>query len=402
MDSDKINKVLKLKRGKMKPKCSIIANPEGGAWEFAREAYKWVIKREADARLEKREEVVKGLESGIHEEVAKGQEKRIHKDCQVLRSVVQLLDSDLESESRYELNQVNVKVFPDGEAKPQIRDNVREKICFFIHDSSLEPNKWFTQLALVNNIMKNSSACEVNDVLPYLKFSKQDRKDESRVSVSAAVVTNSLKEYAKRVITVDVHNPAIQVGYDVAGVAFDNLYSFPLVVGKLREKLGEEVFDNLIIASPDEGAARRASAYAKRMGKGMVICYKRKSNDGNIEKHYVLEDAEVRIKGKTALIIDDQIASGKTQLACAKSLREKGAKRVMSNCSLGLFTEGIEKLVDEKEGLDLIVVGDIVNVPYKHDKLVVIPYAPLIGEAIYRVSEGISLSELFDRDDFNF
>jgi len=186
----------------MSYKCSIIANPEGKAWDFATKIYEHLR----------------------------------------------------EQSDNFELNKVTIKRFRDDECKPKIEHNVRKQNCFFIHDSNLLPPDWHLQLHLINETMHNSSSHEVVDVLPYLKFSRQDRKDESRTSQSAKALTNIIEPYADRILTVDVHNPAIQGFYNIP---FDNLYSFPTIVKHLRDYY-PTTLEDLVIMSPDAGGAARA------------------------------------------------------------------------------------------------------------------------------------------------
>ena len=188
-------------------KCCILANPEGQAWEFA-------------------------------------------------ERVVQELN---EKSNNFELNKVDIIVFNDKECKPKIERNVRKQDCYFIHDSNLAPADWHLQLHLVNEALRNSSAHEIVNVFPYMRFSRQDKKDESRTSQSAKALKDIIQPYADRILTVDVHNPAIQGFYDIP---FDNLYSSPSVAAFLRAQHGA-MLEDLVVMSPDTGGAPRAQAFAK-------------------------------------------------------------------------------------------------------------------------------------------
>ena len=192
-------------------KCSILANPEGQAWSFATKIYETLQQRS----------------------------------------------------NNFEMNRVTIKHFRDGECKPKIELNVRKKNCFFIHDSNLKPADWMLQLLLINEALHNSSSHEVVNVLPYLKFSRQDRKDESRTSQSAKALVSIIDPYANRGLTIDLHNPAIQGFYNIP---FDNLYSSPTVAKHLREHHAN-ILEDLVVMSPDAGGAARARAFAKKLGK---------------------------------------------------------------------------------------------------------------------------------------
>lgn len=316
--------------------CSIIANPEGNAWDFAKKVYKNLRKR--------------------------------HR--------------------KYELNEVRVRAFRDGEVKPKITQNVRRKNCFLIHDSSLEPAMWQLQLALINEALKNSSAQEVTDVLPYLKFTRQDRKDESRVPKSTKVIAEAIERYATRVLTIDVHNPSIDLAYNIP---FDNLYSFTSVIEYLNKE-HKGFFKNMVIMSPDVGGAKRARSFAKRAGVSRIaVGDKNREEDGEVESIRVIGD----VRGRDVLIIDDIIDSGNTTIQACQAVRKRGAEKVYAYATHGLFTEGVGRLT---ECLDKLIVGDsVLKREYKQrGDIEVVSFAPLFAEAIYRINEGKSLSELFD------
>ncbi|MBS3079036.1 ribose-phosphate diphosphokinase [Candidatus Pacearchaeota archaeon] len=315
-------------------KCSIIADPDSPGWEFAEKIY--------------------------HE----------------LR-----MKSDL-----FELNKINIKRFRDNEIKPKIELNVRERYCFFIHNSNSKPSDWFLELALINQALVNSSAYKVINVLPYLKFSRQDRKDESRVPISAKAIADVISLYANRVLTLDVHNLAIQGFYDTK-VIFDSLYSFPTVINYLK-KHHPEIINNLVIMSTDAGGAQRAKMFAKCLGiKDIAVGYKTREKTGEVEDLKILGD----VKDKDVLIIDDIVDSGGTLIKAAEALRKEGANKVYVYATHGIFTKGYKEVTD---CFDKLFIGDTIKQP-EDINAEIISFIPLFAEAIYRISEGESLSELF-------
>jgi ribose-phosphate pyrophosphokinase len=285
----------------------------------------------------------------------------------------------------FELNKVNIKKFRDGEVKPKIELNIRGKCCFLIHDSSKEPCRWFLELALINQALVKSSASEIIDVLPYLKFSRQDRKDESRVSINAKVIADIIDRNANGVLTLDVHNPAIDGFYKKR---FDNLYSFKTVIDHLKLN-HPEIINNLVVMSPDAGGTERANAFAKKIGAvDIAIGYKQRKTAGEVESLRIIGD----VNGKNVIIIDDLVDSGNTLIKACKVARELGARKVYAYCTHGLFTEGVDKVVSN---FDLFFIGDTL-VQKPHPSLEIISFVPLLAEAIYRISKGDSLSALFN------
>ncbi|MEI7718839.1 MAG: ribose-phosphate diphosphokinase [archaeon] len=289
-----------------------------------------------------------------------------------------------EKSSDFEMNKIDIKRFRDGEIKTKIELNIRGKCCFFIHDSSKSPAEWFLELALINQAMAKSSANEIIDVIPYLKFSRQDRKDESRVAINAQVVANLIDKHAGAVLTLDVHNPSIDGFYQKR---FDNLYSFKTLIDYLKLK-HPEIISNLVVMSPDAGGTERANAFARRLGiTEIAIGYKRRKVAGEVDSLRIIGD----VKGKNVFLIDDIVDSGNTLIKACQAAKEQGAEKVYAYCTHGLFTEGIDRIA---ENLDLFFVGDTLA-QKSHPKLEIVSFAPLFAEAIYRISKGESLSELF-------
>jgi ribose-phosphate pyrophosphokinase len=316
-------------------KCSIIADPEGNAWQFA---------------------------------------------CSVYENLVR-------KDGKFELNEVKIQKFKDGEIKPKIRDNIRRKNCFFIHDSSLDPAAWLLELILINETMRNSSAQEIINVLPYLRFTRQDRKDESRVPISSRAVAKSIEKYADRVLTIDIHNPAIIGSYEIP---FDNLYSFNTVINYLNEKR-PGFFEDLVIMSPDVGGAKRARSFVRRAGvERMVVGDKNREENGEVDQIQIIGD----VSEKRVLMVDDIIDSGNTLIQAYNAAKRGGAKEIYAYATHGLFTKGFERLT---KSLDLVIVGDTVTNPkMKRKGVEIVSFANLFSEAIYRINGGESLSELFE------
>ncbi|MEM1535545.1 MAG: ribose-phosphate diphosphokinase [Candidatus Pacearchaeota archaeon] len=284
---------------------------------------------------------------------------------------------------------IEIKRFRDREEKVRITENIRKKQCYFIHDSSKEPAYWFTELALINETLHSSAASEIVDVLPYLKFARQDRKDESRTSQNAKVVAELISKYADRCISVDVHAPQIQGFF---GIPFDNLYSFPTIVEYLY-KNHKSFLENIVVMSPDRGGVERATSFKNKLAKkgieaSLAIGYKSRPKPGEVsEKYEILGE----VKGKNVLIVDDIIDSGGTLCRAADALRKKHAKAIWAYATHGLFTEGTRAVTRK---LDKVLVSDTIY-NKRSRKLEIISLAELFGEAIYRAIKGESISELF-------
>ncbi len=279
-------------------------------------------------------------------------------------------------------------VFKDGEFKIRIGENIRGKGCFLIHDSNKPPSEWFTELIFALEATTFSSPKELNVVLPYTRFARQDRKEQSRVSVNAKALADTMSLYATRGLTVDLHAAQIQ---EYFGIPFDNLFSVASLINYLR-KNHSEMLDNLVLVSPDLGGAKSVEYLVKifrKMGINarVALGHKVRERANEIAKMVVIGDVE----GRNCLIVDDIIDTGNTMVLTAQKLREKGAKKIYAYATHGLFSDGIEKF----KVFDKVIVSDTLKT-IEADNKEVMSLVRLFGEAIYRTATGKSLSVLFE------
>jgi ribose-phosphate pyrophosphokinase len=291
---------------------------------------------------------------------------------------------------RYPLrfSEINKKTFRDCEVRLKVKDNVRRQRCFYIHDSNKAPYEWFTDLAISLEAIKGASASEVNVVLPYTRFARQDRKDQSRVGVNMKVVGEVVSLYGDRGVTVDLHSSQTADFFDIP---FDNLHSFPVLFNYLNLK-HPDLLENIVVVSPDEGGTKRAGAFRKMLmkkgiGAEMVFCYKERDEEGKLKEIKVVGEVE----GKKCLLVDDIIDSGNTMVEDCFALKREGAISVSAYGTHGLFTEGVEKY----DCLDRVIVSDSLKCE-TFSNLEILSLVDLFGEAIYRTIEGDSLSDLFN------
>jgi len=283
---------------------------------------------------------------------------------------------------------VETSNFKDGEFKIKILENIRRKKCFLIHDSSKEPSRWFTELIFILEALSFSSPEEINVILPYTRFARQDRKEASRVSVNIKAIADVISMYATRGMTVDLHAAGIQ---EYFSIPFDNLYSFPSLINFLRKNY-PEVLENLVVVSPDLGGGKRAEALVKRLAlRGIkaeiAFGHKTRERDNEVARTLIIGSVE----GKNCLIIDDIIDTGNTLIKTAEALKEKGARKIFAYGTHGLLTDGTEKF----RIFDRVLVSDTLK-NEKKDNFDVVSLVNLFGEAIYRTVIGESLSVLFE------
>lgn len=278
--------------------------------------------------------------------------------------------------------------FKDSEFKVKIAENIRGKYCFLIHDSNKDASRWFTELIFILEAMSFSSPKEVNVVLPYMRFSRQDRKDESRVGVNAKAVADVVSLYADRGMTVDLHAPQIQ---EYFSIPFDNLYSLTSLINYLQ-KHHKEILDNLVVVATDLGDGKRVEYLVKKLAERgikaeIAFGYKTREKDDEVARTMIIGN----VSGKNCLIVDDIIDTGGTMVRTAEKLKESGAEKLFAYGTHCLFVEGIEKF----KVFDKVLVADTFKAP-QAENIEVVSLVNLFGEAIYRTATGQSLSVLFD------
>lgn len=302
--------------------------------------------------------------------------------------VYQKINSNPEREKKFKLGEIDIETFADGELFVRIYENVRTKICFFIHDSTMNPQDWLVSLNLINDAMRRSSAHEVNNVLPYLKYSRQDRMVDPRTPISSSVLAGMLNKYSNRVLTSDLHNPATTGSYNIP---FDNLKAYPTIIAHLR-KNHQDFLDNAVIVAPDVGSAKRAESYSKILGLPVAIAHKKRESAGVVGDMTIIGSVE----GKNALIVDDMIDTGGTLCKAGEVLKSKGAERIYACATHALFSkDAINKI--NSSIFEKVIITD--TIPRNEtEKIEVVTISNLFAEAIYRITHGDSISELFKTD----
>jgi len=288
------------------------------------------------------------------------------------------------------LNEVSINSFRNGEIDMEVPESVRQKDVYFIHDSNKNPAQWWTELLLLKDLLQSASAETVSFVLPNMLYSRKDWKDRSHVPISARALAASISPGLKRIITMDLHSASIQ-GFYPSTVPLDNLSSFLPVSNYIKER--ENTFgrlEDLVIVTPDAGGAKRAKNFAKKSGSRYPIAIIDKRRDP-INGKVIEMDFVGDVKDKNCLLFDDILDSGGTLCEASTILKEKGAKKIYSYATHGLFTEGTEKICS---CFDKVLVS---NTHYRESfpPVDIIDISPLFAEAIYRAQTGNSISTLY-------
>ena len=282
----------------------------------------------------------------------------------------------------------SVRKFADGEIYIEINENIRGNSIFIIQSISSPANDNLMELLLCIDALKRSSAKNITAVIPYFGYARQDRKVVPRTSISAKLVSNLItKAGADRVVTVDLHAGQIQGFFDIP---VDNLFATPIFARHIKKKIK---IKNMICVAPDVGGTERARALGKILNVGLAIVDKRRPKPGQSQVMNIVGD----VKGKTCVIVDDIIDSGGTIVNAAKALKDRGAKEVYVYITHGVLSgEAVKKI--KNSVIKNLVITDTIdnNVRTKNVKNIeVLPISGLMGEAIKRISNSTSVSDLF-------
>ena len=282
----------------------------------------------------------------------------------------------------------SIRKFADGEIYVEINENIRGNSIFIVQSISSPANDNLMELLLCIDALKRSSAKNITAVIPYFGYARQDRKVVPRTSISAKLVSNLItKAGADRVVTVDLHAGQIQGFFDIP---VDNLFATPIFARHARKKIKSK---KIVCVAPDVGGTERARALGKLLGVGLAIVDKRRPKPGQSQVMNVIGD----VKNHTCIIVDDIIDSGGTIVNAAKALKERGAKEVYVYITHGVLSgEAVERI--KKSKIKKLVLTDTIDNSEKAKKaknIEILSIANLLGEAIKRISNSTSVSDLF-------
>ncbi len=288
---------------------------------------------------------------------------------------------------KLELGKSDVTVFSDGEFQPSFNESVRGATVFIVQ-STFPPVENLFELLLMIDAAKRASAYQVIAVMPYFGWARQDRKDKPRVSIGAKMVANMLAAAGcDRVMTADLHADQIQGFFDFP---VDHIYASSIFLNYIRSlKL-----ENLSIAAPDMGGAKRANAYSRILGCPMIICHKSREKANVVGSMTAIGDVE----GKNIIIIDDMVDTAGTLCKCAKMLKEKGAVSVRAMTTHPVLSGAAYDNISNSDLLELVVSDTIPlrNTPEQDaSKIRVLSVADLFGDVIDKVYNYKSISTSF-------
>jgi len=285
-----------------------------------------------------------------------------------------------------DVSAASVKTFSDGEISVVINESVRGADAFVIQPTCAPVNNNLMELLIMIDALRRASARRVTAVIPYYGYARQDRKAKARDPITAKLVANLLTAAgARRILSIDFHAGQIQGFFDIP---VDHLLGQPLVAEYFLNKQMED----LVVVSPDLGGVTRARGLADRLQAPLAIIDKRRPRPNVAQVMNIIGD----VKGKNVVMIDDIIDTAGTITLGAEALKESGAKDVYACCTHPVLSgPAIARL--EKSVIKEIIVTN--TIPFSAEKKIakikVLSTAPLLGEAIIRIHEDLSVSKLF-------
>ena len=286
------------------------------------------------------------------------------------------------------MGKINHTKFKNDNNFVQILETVRQKDVYIIQTSEPPVNERIMELLITIDAAKRASAKNINVVLPYFPYSRSDKKDQPRVPITAKLIAQLLEAAgATRIITCDLHNPAIQAYFNVN---CDRLTAEYL----LEEYFAKKNLEDMVIVATDAGSSKKAYKYSQYFNCPIAMVDKRREgNDDRAIASTIIGD----VKNKNAIIFDDEIDTAGSMMETVKVLKKFGAKNIYAGCTHGVLSGPAIERINNSEIKELVITNTIpLTEEKKLDKITVLSIAPLFAETIKRINEERPLGELFE------
>ncbi len=278
-----------------------------------------------------------------------------------------------------------VTAFPDGETFVKINENIRGGDVFIVQPTCPPTNHNIMELLIMVDAVRRASAERITAVIPFFGYARQDRKEQSRVPITAKLVANLLTAAGvQRVLTVDLHAGQIQGFFDIP---VDHLYAAPVLLKHMRDLgLGD---DRVVVVSPDVGGIKMTHSFAKALGSNFAIVAKHRTSATEVEAISIIGEVD----GRDVLLVDDMTETAGTLTAAARLLKERGARRIFAAVSHAILNDLAVKRLSESP-IEQLICTDSVPMAVG-EKVTTLGIADLLGEAIRRIHGGESVTSLF-------
>jgi ribose-phosphate pyrophosphokinase len=281
------------------------------------------------------------------------------------------------------LGRVDYKQFSDGEMSPFLAESVRGHDVFILQ-STFAPADNLMELLLMVDAAKRASAHNVNVIIPYFGYARQDRKDKPRVAIAAKMIANLISAAgADRIMACDLHADQIQGFFDIPVDHLDGSYIFVPYLKSLGLK-------DIMFATPDVGGIKRARNFAKFFNADLAVCDKHRKEANKIESMRLIGEVD----GKDVILVDDLVDTAGTICKAAALLKENGAKSVRAVCTHPVLSGNAYENI-EKSVLEELVVTDTIPLKRESEKIKVLTMSDLFAKAIRKIHDNESISSLF-------
>ncbi|BDZ63556.1 ribose-phosphate diphosphokinase [Agromyces mangrovi Wang et al. 2018] len=300
------------------------------------------------------------------------------------------LAEEIARELDTELVESDSRTFANGEIYARFSQSVRGCDVFVIQSHPSPINEWLMEQLIMLDALKRASAKRITVVSPFYPYARQDKKGRGREPISARLVADLYKTAgADRIMSVDLHAAQIQGFFDGP---VDHLFAMPVLLEHFKKKLDPET---LTVVSPDMGRVRVADIWSDKLGAPLAIIHKRR--DPLVPNQVSVHEIVGEVEGRTCLLVDDLIDTGRTIVKAAEALKKNGATNIVVAATHAVFSPPATELL-QSEFIDEVVVTDTLPLPpEKHwDRLTVLSIAPLLARAIHEVFDDGSVTSMFD------
>ncbi|MGI9114410.1 MAG: ribose-phosphate diphosphokinase [Chthoniobacterales bacterium] len=284
------------------------------------------------------------------------------------------------------LAKATLSAFPDGETYVRIEENIRGRDVFIIQPTCPPANDHLMELLIMVDAARRASADRITAVIPFFGYARQDRKDKPRVPITAKLIANLLVAAGvHRVLTMDLHAQQVQGFFDIP---VDHLYSMPVLIKYLRQKLTRKV----TVVSPDVGGLKMASAYSQVLGAGLAIVAKQRRSATDTKALYLIGE----VADSDILLVDDLTETAGTLTSAATILKERGALDIYAAVSHAVLVDVAVARLQKSEIKELVTTNSTPVRRIDGFSIQVQCVSELLGEGMKRIHNDESVSSLFE------
>lgn len=286
------------------------------------------------------------------------------------------------------LSRLHTHRFPNDNHFVQILENVRERDVFVVQSFTPPVSDHILELMITLDALRSASARRITAVIPYYSYARSDKKDAPRISITGRLIADLLQTAgANRVLTMDLHAPQV---HGFFSIPVDHLTATPIITDYVKAHYD---VNRAVVVAADAGGAKRVGRIAARLHLPLAIIDKRRVGDNNVQQGFVVGE----VAGRTALVFEDEIATGTTMVTTVHTLLEAGAERVFAGATHPILCGNAVNTLQESRLQQLIVTNTCAVPVAKHfAKLKQLSVAPIFAEAIRRIHTGESIGSMFN------